>query len=78
MKSQIEGHSHLYKDVETGVIVNRDTSDRNRYKIAKHQARLNVESKSEIDQLKMQVRELSTLKGEIEEIKGLLKQLLNK
>tara|TARA_R110002012_G_C11363968_1_gene581187 strand:+ start:93 stop:329 length:237 start_codon:yes stop_codon:yes gene_type:complete len=78
MKRQVEGHNHLFKDSETGVIVNRDTSDRHRYKIAKQQARMNIESKSEISELKREVKELSGLKDEIEEIKGLLKQLLIK
>ena len=78
MKSQVEGHKHLVKDSETGVISNRDSSDRNRYKIAKQQALVNIESKSEISELKREVKELSGLKEEINEIKDLLKQLLIK
>ena len=68
MKSQIEGHPNLYKDTDTGVIVNRDSSDRERYRIAKKQARASMNTEEE----------LSSLREEIDEIKSLLKQLINK
>ena len=67
MKSQVEGHPNLYKDMETGVIVNRATSDRERYQLAKQQSRASINT----DQ------ELSSLREEINEIKSLLKQLVN-
>ena len=67
-KSQIEGHPNLYKDNETGVIVNRASSERNRYRIAKQQSRKSID----------QEHELSALRGEIDEIKSLLKQLIDK
>ena len=76
MKRQVEGHQNLYKDPETGIIVNRDSSDRHRYKIAKQQARMNVESKNEISELKKEVKELSNLREEINEIKTLLQKLI--
>ena len=68
MKSRVEGYDHIYKDPETGVIVNRSAVDRDRYRIAKKQA---LESKAS------QV-ELARLSSEIDEIKSLLQQLLNK
>ena len=68
MKSKVEGHSNLYKDLESGVIVNRESTERSRYRIAKHQA-TNVSNTE---------HELAHLKGEIDEIKSLLHQLLNK
>ena len=68
MKSKFEGHPNLYKDLETGVIVNRESSERGRYRIAKQQA-TNVSNTE---------HELAHLKGEINEIKSLLHQLLNK
>lgn len=77
-KHQIDGHRHLYKDPQTGVIVNRGESDRNRYRVAKQQAMSNVESQIEISELKKEVKELAKVKGEIEEIKELLKELLKK
>ena len=46
MKTKIEGHQNLYKDEETGVIVNRSTSDRDRYRIAKKQSLSNMNTDS--------------------------------
>jgi hypothetical protein len=68
MKNRVDGHPNLYKDKATGVIVNRESSDRARYKMAKEQARMNVESQSE----------LSSLRIEMDEIKSLLHELLRK
>ena len=68
MKARVEGHDHLYKDPETGVIVNRSFVERDRYRIAKQQA---LETKAS------QV-EIARLSNEINEIKSLLHQLLNK
>ena len=68
MKSQVEGHPNLYKDTETGVIVNRAVSDRERYRIAKQQSKNSVNTE----------QELSSLREEINEIKSLLKQLVDK
>ena len=68
MKQKVEGHQNLYKDTTTGVIVNRETTDRSRYQIAKHNANLSMDTQTE----------LSSLRGEIDEIKSLLHQLLQK
>ena len=68
MKSPIDGHPELYKDTDSRVIVNRAASDRDRYRIAKQQARNTMNTQSEI----------AELRGEIDEIKSLLKQLINK
>lgn len=68
MKHQVEGHPNLYKDTETGVIVNRASSERERYQIAKQQSRKTLDTE----------QELSALRGEIDEIKSLLKQLIDK
>ena len=68
MKSPIDGHPDLYKDTETGVIINRADTDRERYRIAKQQARSYSNTQNE----------LAELRGEIDEIKSLLHQLINK
>mgnify|MGYP007061973355 CR=1 FL=1 len=68
MKSKVEGHPSLVKDTDTGVIMNRENSDRTRYRTAKKQAIMNLDSQQEI----------SRLSDELDEIKGLLKQLLVK
>ena len=67
-KSPVNGHPGLYKDTDTGVIVNRAQTDRERYQIAKQQARSSKNTETE----------LAELRGEIDEIKSLLQQLINK
>lgn len=68
MKHKIEGHQELFKDENSGVIVNRSLVDRERYRLAKKTAQDNLESKQEI----------SKLKNDVSEIKYLLQQLLRK
>jgi len=68
MKQPVEGHPNLYKDSESGVIVNRQDSERSRYRLAKAQARANQNNSVELE----------SLRNEMDEIKSLLKQLLNK
>ena len=68
MKYKVAGYDGLYKDDDSGVIINREETERNRYRMAKRQAMMNLESQEEI----------SNLKHEISEIKDLLKQLLKK
>ena len=68
MKSPIDGHPELYKDTASGVIVNRADTDRERYRIAKQQSRSSLNTQNE----------LADLRGEIDEIKSLLHQLINK
>jgi len=68
MKNPVEGHSHLFKDDNSGVIHNRSSSERDRYRLAKSQALSQLEQKVELDEMR----------DEISEIKDLLKQLLNK
>jgi hypothetical protein len=68
VKNKVEGHNGLYKDELSGVIDNRESTERRRYRMAKQQALTNLESKDDINELKR----------EIDEIKGLLHQLLNK
>jgi hypothetical protein len=68
MKQKVSGYDNIYKDPKTGVIVNRSSVDRDRYRIAKQQALESKASQSEI-------RRLS---NELNEIKSLLHQLINK
>ena len=68
MKHKVDGYNGVFKDVNTGVITNNNNSDRDRYLLAKEQARKNMESQDEIKELK----------EEVSEIKDLLRQLINK
>ena len=63
---RVDGYNGIYKDSESGVIINRGSSDRDRYKLAKQQAIKNMESHDEIQ----------SLKNELNEIKSLIKQLI--
>ena len=67
MKNRVEGHQNLYKDTYTGVITNNNNSERERYRLAKAQAQKNMESQDEIKELK----------EDINDIKDLLRQLIN-
>ena len=60
----VEGHNNLFRDKETGAIVNTDTSGYAQYQKMK-QKRLNER------------RELDIIKSDIEEIKSLLRQIAN-
>tara|TARA_R110000868_G_scaffold68159_12_gene201554 strand:+ start:513 stop:719 length:207 start_codon:yes stop_codon:yes gene_type:complete len=62
---RVEGYTNLYRDEETGAIVNCDTMAYNTYVSS-----LNVKDS--------QKREIDNIKSEISEIKFLLKQLLEK
>jgi hypothetical protein len=62
---RVEGYSNLYRDEETGAIVNCDTMAYNQYITS-----LNTKNS--------QKREIDVIKNEISEIKSLLKQLLDK
>ena len=77
-KKKVEGHPNIYKDTETGVIVNRGSTERARYRVAKHQATQTFEQGCEIDELKRDLNDLKSLRSEMNEIKGLLRDLLNK
>ena len=68
MKQKVSGYDSIYKDSQSGLIVNRASVDRDRYRIAKQQALESKASQSEI-------RRLS---NEIDEIKSLLLQLISK
>ena len=68
MKQPVAGYNNLYKDPETGLIVNRETVERQRYRVAKQQAMMNIDSQYQI----------AVLKQELTDIKSLLQQLVNK
>lgn len=63
--TKVKDHPHLYRDEDTGAIINYDT-------VGYNQRLKKIESQ------KSQKEELDTLKKDIEEIKSLLKDFLNK
>tara|TARA_E500000331_G_C16807015_1_gene519133 strand:+ start:364 stop:570 length:207 start_codon:yes stop_codon:yes gene_type:complete len=62
---KVEGHSNLYRDDNTGAIINTDSAGYNQY--------VNSISSREIRK-----KELDDMRKDIDEIKLLLKQFLNK
>lgn len=60
----VEGHNNLFRDRDTGAIINTDSSGYNQYKKMKQRRQTERE-------------ELDTLKKDIDEIKSLLKELTN-
>lgn len=66
-KLPVEGHSHLYRDVNSGAIINSNVDDYHKY----------MESKAKQEKIYNTVSEIDDLKMEINEIKTLLKQLIN-
>ena len=62
---RVEGHKHLYRDEETGAIINCDTSGYMRYKKMR-------------DKKLIQKSEIEHLKSEIDTLKGLLNDLIQK
>jgi hypothetical protein len=62
---KVEGHPNLYRDEQTGAIINCDTIAYNTYVNSIHKR-------------DSQKREIDNIKNEISEIKSLLKQLLEK
>jgi len=60
----IEGHKNLYRDEETGAVLNSDTVEYNNYMRIKNEK---IKQRNEID----------NLKKELSEIKILLKELIN-
>ena len=62
---RVEGHKNLYRDEKSGAIVNCDTTSYNQY----------VNSLNYKD---LQKQELDRMREDIDEIKILLKELLNK
>ena len=62
---KVEGHSNLYRDENSGAIVNCDTAGYNQY----------VNSLVQKD---LRKKELDDMRKDIDEIKSLLKELLQK
>ena len=61
---KVEGHSNLYRDEDSGAIVNTDSNAYNQYVNSLKNRRKHKE-------------EIANLKSEIDEIKSLLKEFLN-
>lgn len=63
-KLKVEGHSNLYRDPDSGAVINSSQSDYENYMKAKQKR-------------EAMFSEINTLKQELDEIKQLLKNLTN-
>ena len=61
-KIKVEGHSNLYRDSQSGAVINSNRSEYERY----------MKAKANRDGM---VNEINTLRQELDEIKQLLKQI---
>tara|TARA_Y100000114_G_scaffold26880_1_gene22560 strand:+ start:7116 stop:7316 length:201 start_codon:yes stop_codon:yes gene_type:complete len=62
---RVKGHKHLYRDEKSGAIVNTDTQGYLQYKKLQ-------------EQKKYQEKEIERLRSDVDEIKSLLRELINK
>ena len=68
---KVEGHSHLVREMSSNGIVNTNISEYETYM-------RRVRSREQHgDQIRSAVKEINTLKAELREIKGLIKELVN-
>ena len=70
-KLKVEGHEHLVRDVNSGAIVNTNVTE---YQLYMKRVR---SREQQGDQIRSAVKEINTLKAELREIKGLIKELVN-
>ena len=69
---QVEGHSDLVRDTQSGAVINRN---RSAFEKAKQRSR---EVQKRNDELRDATREINNLKCEMHEIKDMLKTLLDR
>lgn len=69
--SNIEGHSHLKRDSRTNSIINTNMSEYNEYLVRK---KLKSEENQKIQNME---KDLANIKGDLDEIKNLLRGLSN-
>ena len=68
---KVEGYTNLVRDVKSNGIVNTNVSEYQTY-MKRIRAR-----EQQGDQIRSAVKEINTLKAELREIKGLIKELVN-
>lgn len=69
----VEGHTSLVRDIETGAIVNTNRTEYERYV---KQKRLFQERNSQIEQINKHTNEINSIKDDLQEIKSMLLQMV--
>lgn len=72
MKLKVEGHDFLVRDTKSNAIIN---TNKNEYQLYMNRIRLR---EKQGDEIRTAVKEINTLKNELQEIKELLKKVLEK
>ena len=68
---KVEGHTHLVREITSGGIVN---TNRTEYQLYMKR----IKSREQHgDQIRTAVKDINSLKNELREIKGLLKEIIN-
>ena len=67
--AKVKGHTHLVRDLKSQAIINTDSDA-----YARYMARKAKQSRKD-DEMREVVREVNSLKGEMREIKNLLKEI---
>lgn len=67
----VEGNKHLYRDENSGAIINYDSTAYNQY------IRMREQKKLEKEKISNQEKEIKDLRKDIDEIKSLLKEFIN-
>ena len=67
---KVEGHTHLVRDVNSNAIINTNQSEYQLY-----MKRVKVREKQS-DQLRNACKEINNLKGELREIKQMIKEII--
>lgn len=70
--AKVEGHHHLYRDKKTGAIVNMDNQGYRNYKKKK------LNEKVSKDELTLMKDQLDESRKQIEELKDLINQMINR
>ena len=68
---KVKGHTHLVRDLKSQAIINTDSNDYARYMERK------AKQQKKDDEVRKVIREVNELKGEIREIKDMLKGIAN-
>ena len=66
---KVKGHTHLVRDLKSQAIINTDSNAYVRYMARK------IKQNRKDDEMREVVREVNSLKGEMKEIKNLLKEI---
>ena len=70
---QVEGHTSLVRDMDSGAVINTNRSEYERYV---KQKRLFQERNSQIEQINKHTNEINSIKDDLQEIKSMLLQMV--